>query len=397
MQTTANTKAIINYRIKTTLWLTITALVLLPPFAINNFIQARYSVGLTALIIIVILFLQAWNIYQGRDSQKLAVAGLVPAMIVFLAICFQNQQIIGALWCYPIILVFHFILPRRLAIYANICMLIVAVPFAWYTLDPSLAVRVTVTLLAVTIFSAIFVLIIEDQQQELEQKESQRRDSMASASHELRTPLATMMAQIEAMRDGVRPLDQKQLTSLFGSVEHLNNLVEDLFVLSLADIKALTCHKDSVNFSAILNETVNSAKSKLEDHNLTVVNTVDDAILIDGDIRRLRQIIDNLLENCCRYSTPGGLVYISLKKRNDSFVELKITDTGPGVSNTELALLFDRFYRADRSRSRQYGGSGLGLPLIKALVEVHKGKVKAFHATEGGLGISIKFPMFNNI
>jgi len=232
-------------------------------------------------------------------------------------------------------------------------------------------------------------------QKALEQKELQQRDSMASASHELRTPLATMMAKIEAMRDGIRPLDQNQLTSLSNSVEHLASLVEDLYLLSLADVNALIDDKEPQCLDKIIHEAIAAAQNQLANHELSLLTNISTNILVNGDARRLRQIIDNLLENCFRYTTSGGEVTVTVK-HDKSWAELIVADTGPGTDNKALAMLFDRFYRVDKSRSRQAGGSGLGLALVKALTESHGGHVKAYHAPEGGLGISVKLPRLNH-
>lgn len=389
-------RAILHYRAQATLWLAITALVLLPPFAFNNFVYERYILGIASLLIIAILSLHTWTIYRGRYMPVLTVLGLVPAIIAFLVFCFQQQGIIGALWSFPCALVLYFLLPRRQAIIASLCLLAVALPSAWSVLEPYLAIRVAITLIAVTAFSAIFVLIIERQQQEIEKKEAMLRDTMASASHELRTPLATLMAQIEAMRDGIRPLEQNQLTLLSHSIDHFNDLVSDLYLLSLADVSALFCKKTLTRLDKILYEAVESVKSKLTNNNLLVEINAQSPIEINGDAKRLRQIIDNLLENCYRYSSPGGKITIKIKQHTFR-VELSISDTGPGVSDAELPLLFNRFYRVDQSRSREKGGTGLGLSLVKALAEAHGGHVKAFQASEGGLGISVTLPLLNSV
>jgi signal transduction histidine kinase len=385
---------IISYRIESILWLTILALVILFPFSVNNFIQERYLLGYGSLLVIGILLLQGWTIHRGRYTPIITTVGLVPAIILFLALAFERQGMIGALWCYPSVLVFYFILPRRQAIFASICLLIMAIPHAWFYLEPSLAIRVAATLIAVTSFSAIFVVIIERQQQELEKKETQRRDSMASASHELRTPLATLLAQIEAMRDGIRPLDKKHLASLSNSVEHMTDLVNDLYLLSLSDVSALVCDKEPQYLDQIVNTAIDAARSKLADHNLSIASTIKTPVCVIGDARRLRQIIDNLLENCYRYIRPDDEITVTLNKQK-SWAELVVTDTGPGVNEDEMSMLFERFYRADKSRSRQHGGTGLGLSLVKALVDVHGGQVRAFKASSGGLGVSIKLPIHN--
>ena len=234
-----------------------------------------------------------------------------------------------------------------------------------------------------------------DMQQGLEQKELQQRNSMASASHELRTPIATIMAKIEAMRDGIRPLDQDQLTSLSLTVEHLASLVEDLYLLSLADVNALIYEKERLCLDEIVHEALAAAQNKLSNKELSILTNITAKVLVNGDARRLRQIIDNLLENCSRYTASSGEIIVTVRQ-DGLWAELTVADTGPGVDNESLSKLFDRFYRVDQSRSRQDGGTGLGLSLVKALAEAHGGHVKAYHTPEGGLGVSVKLPLLNN-
>jgi len=228
----------------------------------------------------------------------------------------------------------------------------------------------------------------------LEKKELQQRDSIVSASHELRTPIAVMMAKIEAMRDGIRPLDQEQLTSLSSTVEHLAILVEDLYLLSLADVDALIDDKKSVKLAGVIDSAITAAQNQLSNNKLEIFTSIDGNIKVYGDARRLRQVIDNLLENCVRYTEDYGQIFIRLHQEQGSAVFV-IADTGPGVDSDELLLLFDRFYLVDKSRSLQKGGTGLGLALVKAIVESHGGKIQAYQAPEGGLGIRIVLPFIH--
>lgn len=230
----------------------------------------------------------------------------------------------------------------------------------------------------------------------LEKKEKQQRDSIANASHELRTPLATMMAKVSAMQEGIRPLDQEQMSSLARSVEHLTSLVKDLYILSLADINGLIDTKEPVILNEVVADAISAMQVQLTNHHLSLETTIDSNVIVYGDAHRLRQIIDNLLENCARYSTSGGTVFVTVAK-SESHAELIVADTGPDVDDEALSMLFDRFYRVDKSRSRQKGGAGLGLSLVKALAESHGGQVKAFHASQGGLGVSVKIPLTENI
>ena len=395
MVKTKLTHLVTDYRARTTLWVAVTGLIVLSPFAINNFIGQRYLLGVGSLAILIILFVHAWLILHGRFLPLLNAFGLVPTIIFFLNLSLQNQGIIGALWCYPSILAFYFILPSRHALVANLCLLAIALPSVWFTLEHSLASRVIATMVAVTLFAAIFVRVITDQQRKLELQEEQRREGMASVSHELRTPLATLMAQVEAMHDGIRPFDKEQLTYVSKSVDHLSHLVDDLYQLALADVSALVCRGVPERFDQIVADSVDMAREKFTERRLSVVTDIKKPTVVAGEERLLRQIIDNLLENCYRYTVGGGEVFITLDK-NDTDCELTVADNGPGVSTNVLHLLFDRFFRVDTSRAREKGGSGLGLSIVKAFTEAHHGQVTAFHTAQGGLGITISLPLATN-
>ncbi len=383
-----------DFRHKATMGVAITGLIFLTPFAINNFYRGRIGLGLASVTIIAILALIAWTLRRGHYHVWLIFAGLVPTTIAFLILSYQQQGIIGALWCFPAVPAFYFILPERHAWFANLLLLVMAIINAWLVIEPHVAIRVSITLLITSIFAGIFVRVIMRQQMRLAQSEEQRRESMASASHELRTPLANQLARIQAMRDGVRPMDQEQLTSLYHSTKHLGRLVDDLYMLTLADVNALVCNKSRVQLDTIVGEVASASRDMLLAHQMILKTDIDSPLYINGDAKHLRQIIDNLLGNAYRYATHGGTVTVTLKRKADMAV-LTVSDSGPGVSDEALSHLFERFYRVDRSRSREKGGSGLGLSLVKALVAAHDGQIEAFHSSEGGLAISIRLPCIN--
>ncbi len=221
----------------------------------------------------------------------------------------------------------------------------------------------------------------------LERAEKMRREGMASISHELRTPLSTMIAEVEAMQDGIRPLNTTQLEHLGNSMEHLNRLVDDLYQLALADVGALVCDKGLIEWDEEINEVVESMRSKLETRGLELRVEVEQHTKILGDPLRLRQVILNLLENCWRYADAPGLVMVKLYSKGTQAI-LKISDSGPGVSDAILGTLFDRFSREESSRNRSFGGAGLGMALVKAIVEAHNGCVVAANEA-GGLAVTI--------
>ncbi len=383
-----------DFRHRATMGVAITGLIFLTPFAINNFYRGRIELGVASVVIITVLALIAWTLRRGHYHVWLIFAGLVPTTIAFLIISYHQQGIIGALWCFPAVPAFYFILPERHAWFANLLLLVMGITNAWLLIDPDIAMRISITLLITSIFSGIFVRVIIRQQMRLAQSEEQRRESMANASHELRTPLANQLARIQAMRDGVRPMDQEQLTSLYHSTKHLGRLVDDLYMLMLADVNALACHKEREQLDVIVDDVASASREMLSEHQLTLKTVIESPLFVNGDAKHLHQIIDNLLGNAYRYATHGGTVTVTLKRKAGMAV-LTVSDSGPGVSDEALTHLFERYYRVDRSRSRDRGGSGLGLSLVKVLVDAHDGQVEAYHSDEGGLGIRIKLPCIN--
>ena len=146
----------------------VTALIFLTPFSINNFFQGRYVLGAGSLAIVAMLAVNAWGTSRGRYNPALTFLSIVPAILFFLVIAFRKQGIIGALWCYPAVISFYFMLPERKAWLANAAILCVALPMAWTVLEFPLAARVAATLVAVSTFSAIFVRVIATQQYQLQ-------------------------------------------------------------------------------------------------------------------------------------------------------------------------------------------------------------------------------------
>ncbi len=154
---------------KSSLGLALVCLIVMTPFSINNFIQGRYLLGAGSLVIIIIFALNAWTITcRNQYYTTLILLGLVPAILFFLALCLQKQGTIGVLWCYPATVAFYFMLPERKAWIANTALLIITLPVAWSIIDNALAIRMIATLLMVSIFAAIFIRLITEQQNKLQ-------------------------------------------------------------------------------------------------------------------------------------------------------------------------------------------------------------------------------------
>jgi two-component system, OmpR family, sensor histidine kinase BaeS len=226
----------------------------------------------------------------------------------------------------------------------------------------------------------------------LERNERMRRDFMADVSHELRTPLAILRGELEALEDGVRPLDRNALWSLQTEVGLLGKLIEDLYELSLADVGALTYRKSKADVGALLSMSVELFRERSVARCLSLeLKLPARPYVLEVDASRLQQLFGNLLENSMRYTAAGGHVRVSLRPDPQALI-IDIIDTAPGVSAEQLPRLFERFYRGDTSRNRANGGAGLGLAICRNIVEAHGGRIDAAHSPEGGLWLSIRLP-----
>lgn len=225
----------------------------------------------------------------------------------------------------------------------------------------------------------------------LERNEMLRRHGMADISHELRTPLGLLRGEIEAMQDNIRPTDEQQLNKLHNSIMQLNRLVDDLYDLALSDAGALSYRKDQLSLSDLILDAAEDSEPKLQKHGLQIKTNISPDLMVFGDSRRLRQVIDNLLKNSRRYTDAGGYIQINARQQGD-MIEVTLEDTAPGINPEHAKHLFERFYREEGSRNRASGGAGLGLPICKNIIEAHQGKITGRPSSLGGLHISIILP-----
>lgn len=229
---------------------------------------------------------------------------------------------------------------------------------------------------------------------QLARAEEARQAWISDASHELRTPLAVLRAEIEALQDGVRKPDEATLARLHQQVLQLGKLVDDLRGTLDGRGEALNLDLDSVSPVTLALETVESFRVRLAAAGIRV-----DASQcgkrewhIRGDEDRLRQVFTNLLENTLRYTNPGGRLRITGGLSGMNLV-MRLEDSEPAPPAAALPRLFDRFFRAETSRSRAHGGSGLGLAICKSIVEAHGGRISAGQSELGGLAIRIQLPL----
>ena len=227
----------------------------------------------------------------------------------------------------------------------------------------------------------------------LSEHETARKRWVSDMAHELRTPLAIISGELEAMSDGVRPLNKEQLESVRDEVKHLSVLIDDLHNLALTDTGALAYKMQAVDFDELVQMTTESFRVRASSKGLDLSYAgPGQGIMLQGDERRLGQLLRNLLDNAVRYTDAGGQISIQLGKRNH-LAKLTIGDTAPGASAAECGHLFERLYRMEGSRNRNSGGSGLGLAICRNIVEAHGGQISAEPGPDGGLLIITTLPL----
>jgi two-component system, OmpR family, sensor histidine kinase BaeS len=226
----------------------------------------------------------------------------------------------------------------------------------------------------------------------LEKSEQTRRQWVADISHELRTPIAVLQAELEAMEDGVRPLDNDAVTRLIKHSQRLKHLVNDLYELSLTDLGGMTYRKNTMDLAVLLQESIHAMQPQFSLHGIVLHQDIKDTpVIIFGDHNRLQQLFVNLLKNSLQYTNAPGSTQVSLKVEHQQAI-ICIEDTAPGVAEEHLEKLFERLYRADSSRHRTTGGAGLGLSICKNIVTAHDGRITTNNSALGGLKINISLP-----
>ncbi|WP_407084707.1 two-component system sensor histidine kinase BaeS [Pluralibacter gergoviae] len=226
----------------------------------------------------------------------------------------------------------------------------------------------------------------------LERNQQMRRDFMADISHELRTPLAVLRGELEAIQDGVRKFTPESVSSLQAEVGTLTKLVDDLHQLSMSDEGALAYQKAPVDIVSLLEMAGGAFRERFAGRGLTLNLSLPESATVFGDRDRLLQLFNNLLENSLRYTDAGGQLLIEARKAAQH-ITLTFADSGPGVTDQQLAMLCERFYRAESSRNRASGGSGLGLAICVNIAAAHGGRLSAAHSPFGGVSITVELPL----
>ena len=229
----------------------------------------------------------------------------------------------------------------------------------------------------------------------LARNETTRRQLVSDVAHELRTPLTNLRAQLEAMEDGIVPVDHASLRSLQAETLLLARLVDDLQDVSLAEAGRLRLDREAVRPRAALDAAVAALRAEAEAGDISLGVEAAELPEVMADPARLGQVLRNLVSNAITHTPSGGRVTLATgleEVEGARFVRFEVRDTGVGIAPEHLPHIFDRFYRADPSRSRATGGAGLGLAIVKHLVEAQGGAIRVESAVGQGTTVTFTLP-----
>ncbi len=210
----------------------------------------------------------------------------------------------------------------------------------------------------------------------LEEGERLRQEFIANAAHELRTPLTNLKGYLEGLRDGVIPADVSTFVSLSEEVERLVRLAASLDTLAAGDAAAAAVSVGELDLGAAIRSAADLAGPAIERAGIELDLELPERLRARADPDGLAQVLGNLLQNASRYTPPGGRVTIRADRRSDDIL-VSVVNTGSAIPAADLPHVFERFYRVDKSRDRTHGGAGIGLAIVKQLIEACGGTVGA--------------------
>ena len=224
--------------------------------------------------------------------------------------------------------------------------------------------------------------------------EDTRREFVANASHELRTPISMIKGYAETLAEGAKE-DPETLERFLGTIikhtDRLTLLVEDLLSLSKLESQSETLDISEVHTHSLVKSVFEELASRAEKQSVTLVNKVNLDLILPIDESRIRQVLFNLIDNAIKYSGDGKTVTVESKKGLHNYWELSVADNGQGIPPAAIDRIFERFYRVDKSRSRESGDTGLGLSIVKHIVQLHGGTV--WCESEPGKGSTFFFTL----
>ncbi|WP_314587606.1 ATP-binding protein [Paenibacillus terrigena] len=229
-------------------------------------------------------------------------------------------------------------------------------------------------------------------------QETWRKQSMQDLTHELRTPLTSMLSRMEALIDGIYPVNEENLNRIYAEIDRLCRLVDEVEKLSEAEGARFQLVMQQVDLRELVKDVYENMIFLVKDKGITFhLHHLHVPCPIRVDADRLIQVITNVISNAIKYTPTGGTIEVGLLVKDASTVTMYCTDSGIGISEQDLPLIFNRFYRADKARSRGTGGIGVGLSIAKALIEAHGGTIDADSELGEGSTFWLHLPLAKSI
>ncbi|CCW35417.1 PAS/PAC sensor signal transduction histidine kinase [Chthonomonas calidirosea] len=239
----------------------------------------------------------------------------------------------------------------------------------------------------------LFFLILLEDVTTLRHLETVRRDFVANVSHELHTPLTSIRAIAETLRDGALQdpdVADRFIGIILGEVERLTRILSDLLVLSRAESQPV--QRVSFDLAEMIRDVVERFQKQAERHGVSLQCLLETSLPISADRDQMEQVLVNLIDNAIKYNREGGQVEVCARK-TEMEIAVEVRDTGIGILSQDLPRIWERFYRADKARSRRTGGTGLGLSIVKHIIEAHGGQVGVQSEYGRGSTFSFRLPL----
>ena len=234
----------------------------------------------------------------------------------------------------------------------------------------------------------------DEMAESVEKDRELERRLTTDVAHELRTPLMAIQSTVEAMVDGVFEADEERLETVNSEVQRLSRLVDALLKLSRLENRANPMKEEVVDVGQIVASIIATHEAFVHDSGLTLEYVADKDVLVKGDTDMIRQATANLISNAVRYTPEGGHITVRVK-RGDLMASIAVQDTGIGLSPEEAKMVFSRFWRADAGRTRESGGLGIGLAVVKEIVDRHGGWVQVEGRKDEGACFTIHIPLYD--
>lgn len=231
---------------------------------------------------------------------------------------------------------------------------------------------------------------INDLADTLEKQEILRKRLTGDVAHELRTPLATLQSHLEAMIDGIWEPEKDRLIGCHEEIVRISKMVGNLEKLARYEGENLILNKTKFNITETVQHIINNFESEYLNKGLEIDFRAEEQV-ISADKDKISQVVINLISNALKYTPSGGKVEVIIKG-GETNTQVVVKDNGPGIPQEDLPYIFERFYRADKSRNRLTGGSGIGLTITKAIVEAHKGKIEVISNIGTGTEFIVNLP-----